>query len=172
VESPRDQGTEDGIAKVLRWLDEESCQPQTVADPSLRFKIKFKVEKWVVYVGQSLQAKDSIVVWLNVGLSPEEANLAYRQFKEQRQRDFLTELRYELIYSGKVGSFMMKFDNQNRYQSIDLLSKPLFYETLTKEKLVYAYMNLLDALNLTVMLLGKHWDYYPPGYFSTRAPPR
>jgi hypothetical protein len=159
---PIDQEIGEVRSKIIRWFEEEHREPQSVADPKLRIKVKFRSGPFVLYVTQPLDATDWVVVLGTLSLSDAELEIAYTNFSEEKQRNFLVDLNLLLDSNNEVWQYFPHFNTQNRYCSLDVVSRPIFYESLNKERLVHSAISIQKAIHSAEMVFGKAWGYFAP----------
>jgi hypothetical protein len=123
--------------KVLNWLKEEGYSPQENNDPKAHYNISIKVGSMGLgcSIIHDIRFPDNLFVAVNIRL-PEEKITFYKNMTAQKKNDFLWDLRMTLVKETELGSFETKFGSSFELQSIFLTSKRVYYDELTKGRLI------------------------------------
>ena len=131
--------------EIGRWLREENLSPSEVLDPQALFN--FHIQPGNLNVVQMVDWRDSIVVGTNVLLGPLSAKI--NQLDRERKQEFFWALSVELLKNDAIGDFDIKPDPPANVREVLLKSKPIFYDGLTKDRL----MNTIYSMNKIMIMI-------------------
>jgi hypothetical protein len=131
--------------KIGRWLQEENLSPSEALDPQALFN--FHIQPGNLNVVQMVDWRDSIVVGTNVLLGPLSAKI--NQLNRERKQEFFWDLSIELLKNEAIGDFDIKPNPPENVREVLLKSKPIFYDGLTKDRL----MNTIYSMNKVMIMI-------------------
>jgi hypothetical protein len=131
--------------KIGRWLREENISPSEALD--LQALFNFHIQPGNLNIVQMVDWRDSIVVGTNVLLGPLSGKI--NQLNRERKQEFFWDLSLELLKNEAIGDFDIKPDPPDNVSEVLLKSKPIFYDGLTKDRL----MNTIYSMNKTMIMI-------------------
>ena len=138
--------------KVLTWFREERFSHEEILDPNTHFNFGIKVSGSTLHVVQSVQNSDSIFVAANLILNPMQLDLLNKMSKNKR-RKFFWNLRLALVSNKSVLEFLIKPNPPEDIREIFISSKRIFYDALTKDRLLSIIYDVYKAIIMTVWIL-------------------
>jgi len=146
--------------KILSWLKEEALSPRENADPQAHFNITVNRGKVGCNIVQDVAHMDSVFVGANIVFGAKQQALL-RGMSAQKINDFLWDLEMSLIKNNELGDFQIKPKPPEDIQAVFVSSRSIYYDELTKSKLVFAINVVLRALMMTMWMLEKHAGVIP-----------
>jgi hypothetical protein len=142
--------------KILNWLKDEGLSPQENNDPKAYFSISIKFGDMGLgcTIFHDIRFPDCLFVAVNLCL-PEDRITLYRNMTNQKKNDLLWDLRMTLIREAEVGSFQPKFGSSNELQSVFLCSRKMYYEELTKSKLMFTVLSIMRIATMIIWIVEK-----------------
>jgi len=141
--------------KILGWLKEESLSPEDVADPNAYFNFGVKVSGSPLHVVQSVGAIDGVIVGANLILTPTQMDQLKSMDGKTRQ-EFFWDLRLALLKNNRLGDFQIKPDPPDSIQEVFVSSRRIFYDALTKDRLINAIGDVYRAVMMVIWMLERY----------------
>lgn len=147
--------------KVLNWLKEEAFSPQEVSDSQAYFNIGITVSGLAFHVVQSVRNIDSIFVGGNLVLTEEQLKLL-RDMNVKKRQEFFWDLRLALLGNSELGDFQIKPNPPDDFRELFVASKRIFYDALTKDRLVSAISGVFKAVMMVIWMLERYAGIVTP----------
>jgi len=138
--------------KILNWLKEEKLQPREISDPNAYFNICITVGGLALHVIQKADQIDSIAVGANLVFTEEQLKLLENMSDKKRQ-EFFWELRLALLKNNELGDFQIKPNPPHDVKEVFISSRRLFYDGLTKDRLMTAIFTVYKAIFMVIWML-------------------
>jgi len=142
--------------KVLGWLKEEVLSPEEISDPHAFFNFGISVGGLRFHVVQNVRSVDSIFVGGNLVLPEEQSQLLREKMDEKKRQEFFSDLRLALLTNSEIGDFQIKPSPPDDIREVFVASKRVFYDALTKDRLVSAIHAVHKAVIMAVWMLESH----------------
>lgn len=153
--------------RIMNWLNEENYSPTEVADSNAYFNFSAKVGRLSCNVVQNIRKLDSFVVGVNFNFSSEQIELLQKMGKKRRQ-EFFWDLRLALIRNNELGEFAVKPNPPENVKVVFISSRPIFYDALSKDRLVSGIHLILRTVWMIVWMLERYAGSITPK--ETRIP--
>ena len=140
--------------KIRRWLREENIFPREALDPQAHFNFYIQHGNLNVNIVQKVDWRDSIVVGTNVLLGPLSGKID--QLNQEKKQEFFWDLSLELLKNEEIGDFDIKPDPPNKVHEVLIKSKPIFYDGLTKDRLMNTIYSMFKTMIMIPCLIAKY----------------
>lgn len=140
--------------KIGRWLREENIFPREALDPEAHFNFYIQQSNLNVNIVQKVEWQDSIVVGTNVLLGPLSSKID--QLDHEKKQEFFWDLSLELLKNGEIGDFNITPDPPDKVREVLIKSKPIFYDGLTKDRLMNTIYAMFKTMIMIPCLIAKH----------------
>lgn len=131
-------------------------------DKNAHFNIRYKIGSYYLIVAQPLTVADAITIYGSSAPTNEQLTVAYKDFDESRHGRFINDLKLWLLAMDEVGNYDLKTDSQGRFVSMELQSKQIYYDGLTKDRLVGVSLELVKAMLAGALIFENHFGKLPP----------
>jgi len=142
--------------KVLVWLKEEAYSPEDVVDPNAFFNFNIKVAGSPLHVVQSVRNIDSVFVGANLVLTPVQLDLLKNNMDKKKRQEFFWDLRLALLSNNRLGDFRIKPNPPDDVREVFISSKRIFYDALTKDRLINAISSVYKAIMMVIWMLERY----------------
>ncbi len=144
------------------WLKEESMHPEKIIAPNAYFNIKIKsVDLWLNLV-QSVRSIDSFIVATKWTLGKDQIDLYQNKMNKQKRIEYYWDLQFMLLNDSMIGDFKICSQPPNDFKQLFVSSKRIFYDGLTKQKLMDSIVSVHKAMIKSVFLLERYSGVFPP----------
>ncbi|RZN42943.1 MAG: DUF2299 domain-containing protein [Methanophagales archaeon ANME-1-THS] len=140
--------------KIGRWLREENIFPQEALDPQAQFNFYVQHGTLNVNIVQKVDWHDSIVVGTHVILGPLSSKID--QLDYEKKQEFFWDLSLELLKNGDIGDFDITPDPPDNVREVLIKSRPIFYDGLTKDRLMNTMYAMFKAMIMIPCLIAKY----------------
>ncbi|MBE0516375.1 MAG: DUF2299 family protein [Methanophagales archaeon] len=140
--------------KIGSWLREENIFPREALDPQAHFNFYIQLGNLNVNVVQKVDWRDSIVLGTTVFLGPLSGKID--QLNQEKKQGFFWDLSLELLKNEEIGDFDIKPDPPDTVSEVLIQSKPIFYDGLTKDRLMNSIYSLVKIMILIPCLIAKY----------------
>lgn len=147
--------------KIIDWLKEEACSPVEETDPNAFFNITAKVGKLGCQIVQPVNKTDSFIVAGRVVLPPEMLEII-KSMNSEKKTALFWDLRLSLVSNSELLDFQIESDTQEDIKAIGMSSRPIFYDSFTKERLFSAMFGVTRAVLMMMWMIQKHAGKLPP----------
>jgi hypothetical protein len=141
--------------RILTWLKEEAFSPEEKVDPQAYFNISSKIGNLGCNISQDVQHIDSFFVAANIVLLEEQLVLL-REMDDKKRKEFFWDLRMSLLRNNEIGDFQIKPNPPEDTQAVFISSKRVYYDDLTKGRLIDAIHVVLRACIMVVWMLQQY----------------
>lgn len=142
--------------KIIGWLKEEACLPTENKDPNAFFNISAKMGNASCNVVQDAPRPDSIFVFVNLLLTKEQLDLFRKIMNVEKRQNYFWNLRLALASNAGIGFFEIRPTPPENIESIFIASRRLYYDSLTKEKIMNAMISVLTAAHISIWMMEQH----------------
>jgi hypothetical protein len=141
--------------RILDWLKEETFSPEEKADPQAYYNILCRIGALGCNIVQDVHHMDSFFVATNLILGNEQIVLL-KSMGEGKRKGFFVDLRMNLLKNSELGQFAIKPNPPEEIQIISVASKRVYYDELTKGKLISAIEAVIKAITMTIWMLEQY----------------
>ena len=138
--------------KIINWLKEEGYFPLERANPHTRIYISVRASGWECDIIQYVEHIDKLFVVTNVVLLEEQVGFL-RKMTDEKKNAFFCELRMSLLKNNELGNFEIEPNPPQDIRNVGISSRTIFYDDLTKSRLIGAIMTVLRAGLMVVWML-------------------
>ena len=135
----------DSREKIKTWLVEERLSPEDVQNPDANFTIKINVYGTIMFVVHSVQFLDSISVSASFDLTGEKDQTFLEAMDMRKRSEFLRDLSIALLSNNGIWYHLIRPNPPKEIRSFELASRRVYYDTMTKEKLMNAILDVRNA---------------------------
>ena len=140
--------------KIGSWLREENIFPREALDPQAHFNFYIQLGNLNVNVVQKADWRDSIVLGTTVFLGPLSGKID--QMNQEKKQEFFWDLSLELLKNEEIGDFDIKPDPPDNVSEVLIQSKPIFYDGLTKDRLMNTIYSMFKIMIMIPCLIAKY----------------
>ncbi len=149
---------EDVESKIMKWLKEEKFSPTKKESPNAYFHIEAKVDNLVLNVIHGTYFKDSLEVVIGFAYSPDQMKLINEILDPVSKKRYYNSVHLELQRHPLVWNYHFTED----YSDINLHSKRLYYDSLTKDSFMHLFFFMAKMFKLPMTLLQPYfWAFWP-----------
>jgi len=141
--------------KVLTWLKEQAFSPQEMPDANAYFNFGIKVAGHPLHVVQDVRSLDSVFAGANLVLTTPQLSLLKNMDKQKRQ-EYFWDLRLTLLGNTELGDFEIKPNPPDDVREVFISSKRIFYDALTKDRLINAIGGVYKAVMMIIWMLERY----------------
>jgi hypothetical protein len=142
--------------KVLNWLKEEGLSPEEMEDPNAYFNFNVNVGGRPFNVVQNVLSLDSICVTASLVFTPDQLTLLKHKMNKKKKKEYFWDLRLAMLKNSDVGDFDVKPDPPDDVREVFVCSRKIFYDALTKHKLLHAIHSAYKAYMMVIWMLERH----------------
>lgn len=146
----------DSREKIRSWLDEERLSPEDVQNPGAFYTYKINVYGTMMFVVHSTQFVDSVSVSASFDLTGEKDQKILQSMDLKRRSEFLRDLSVALLSNNGIWYHLVRPNPPNEMRIFELASRRVYYETMTKEKLMNAILDVRNASGIFTCLFEKY----------------
>lgn len=146
--------------KIINWLKEEACSPEEKPDPNTYFNILVKFGSLGCRVIQPVQRRDSISAAIKFPVPPEKIALL-NGLSAEKKIEFFWDLRLALLKNNELADFQIEQDSHGDTKAVTIFSRPIFYEDLTKGRLMSAIFAVTRATLMVIWMIQKYAGKLP-----------
>lgn len=141
-------------AKIGQWLEEENIVPREALDPQAHFNFYVQQGNFNVNIVQMVTWHDSIVVGTTVLLGHLSEKID--QLDPEQKQEFFWDLSLELLKNEAIGDFNITPDPPDDVREIFIKSRPIFYDGLTKDRLMNTIYAMFKTMIMIPCLIAKY----------------
>ena len=143
--------------KVLNWLKEEAFSPEEISDANAYFNFNIKVAGRPLHVLQNVRSIDSIFAGANLVFTPPQLSLLKNSMDKKKRQEFFWDLRLALLGKTELGDFEIKPNPPDDVREVFISSKRIFYDALTKDRLIHAIGSVYKNVTMVVWMLEERY---------------
>jgi hypothetical protein len=147
--------------KIIDWLKEEGFSAEEKQDPNAFFNIAATKGGMGVNIVQNQPFNDSIFIGGNIAVSPEQ-QVSYKARSKEKKEEFIWDIQMNLARNNELGDFMLKPNPTENLETIFISSRRIYYEELTKGKLLASINIVFKSLVTTIWMLQKFTGTHMP----------
>lgn len=148
--------------RVLFWLKEESLSPEEIIDPNGYFNFVITSGDLKLNVIQNSRHIDSLFIGTKWTLGKEQLDLHKNIMDDAKRIALFWDLQFMLLNDNLLGDYQINPNPPHDFLELFVSSKPIFYDSLTKQTLMHAVFAVHKAMMRAVLLLEKHGGVLPP----------
>jgi hypothetical protein len=155
--------------RIRTWLVDERFSPEEIKDDHSFYIFKINVYGTIMFVGHSTQFTDSISASASFDLTGEKDQRLLASMDERRRAEFVRDLAITMLSNNAIWYHLIRPSPPKEMRSFELASRRIYYDTLTKEKLMNAILDVRNASGIFTCL----FERYAQGVFprqEIRAP--
>jgi hypothetical protein len=141
---------------IRTWLAVERFSPEEVRDDHSYYIFKINVYGTIMFVGHSTQFTDSISASASFDLTGEEDQRLLSGMDEKRRTEFVRELGIAMLSNNAIWYHLIRPNPPKDMRSFELASRRIYYDTLSKEKLMNAILDVRNASRIFTCLFERH----------------
>lgn len=138
--------------RIVDWLETEKLRPKEIPDSNAHFNIVAHISNLGFNIIQRKDKKDNIFIGTNLNFTPQQISL-FKGMNEAKRQSYFWNLRMRLLNSPNLGSFEIKPHAPQEISVVFISSKPIFYDGLSKDRLLNVLFDVHKAVMMTVWLL-------------------
>jgi hypothetical protein len=146
--------------RIIGWLKEEACSPTEQPDPNSYFNIAIKMGVFKCLIVQPVQKTDSIIAVSRVILPPDMLGLL-KAIDSEKRTELFWNLRLSILKNSELLEFNIESDSTDDIKSVTLISRPVFYDEMTKSRLFSAIYAVTRATLMVMFTLQKYSGKMP-----------
>ena len=147
---------EEAREKLRSWLGEERLSPEEVQNPGAYFTFKINVYGTIMFVVQSTQFVDSCSISASFDLTGEKDQRILQAMDAKKRTDFLRELSLALLSNNGIWYHLIRPNPPSEMRVFELASRRIYYETMTKEKVMNAVLDVRNASGIFTCLFERY----------------
>jgi hypothetical protein len=146
----------DSQEKIKSWLSEERFTPEDVQNPGAFYTFKINVYGTIMFVVHSTQFIDSVSVSASFDLTGEKDQRILQSMDNKKRSEFLRDLSIALLSNNGIWYHLVRPNPPNEMRVFELASRRVYYDTMTKEKLMNAILDVRNASGIFTCLFEKY----------------
>lgn len=153
--------------KITTWLTEEQFTVKEKADPKTYFNLEITKGRTVANVAAPLSSS-SIIVGGGIAIDPQTVS-AYQELEDDKKKACVDELMMYLITNPSVAEYSIGPNPPSDFRQVRCVSKPLFTDTLTKERVISRIIDVHKVWLAVQAILSKYTGFLAPGRADSSA---
>lgn len=141
--------------RIRIWLSEERLSPEEVQNPGAHFTFKINVYGTIMFVVHSTQFIDSFSVSASFDLTGEKDQRTLQAMDTRMRSEFLRDLSLALLSNNGIWYHLIRPNPPSEMKIFELASRRIYYDTMTKEKLMNAILDVRNASGIFTCLFEK-----------------
>lgn len=150
-------------AKISRWLSEESCKPAERSDSRAHFAIEITFNNQSFAVIQPKERNDSLSVGSRMGLATFQVE-RLKKMELPKKEALIWELHLALMNKNQLSLFELGPHLPTDFNEATIQSRPIYYDALTKDRLMSAIESVFRAFVLIQDTIDKYSGSITPMY--------
>ena len=146
----------DSREKIKTWLVEERLSPEEVQNPDAYFTFKINVYGTIMFVVHSTQFLDSFSVSASFDLTGEKDQVLMEAMDMRKRSEFLRDLSIALLSNNGIWYHLIRPNPPKEMRSFELASRRVYYDTMTKEKMMNAILDVRNASGIFTCLFERY----------------
>lgn len=146
----------DARDKIKTWLTDERLSPDEVQNAGAYYTFKVNVYGTIMFIVHSTQFLDSVSVSASFNLTGEKDQRILQSMDEKRRQEFLRDLSLSLLSNNGIWYHLIRPNPPSEMKVFELASRRIYYDTITKEKLMNAILDVRNASGIFTCLFEKY----------------
>lgn len=146
---------ESNLGKIKNWLDEDKIPYKELADDTTYFTLKVTISNINLAIFQPKTFADHFFITTNINISQEHLK-ALQEQDQDKKLDFFRKIRHQLTNDSNVLEFEILPKPPDIISTINIASYWLYYDGLTKEKLIYSLYGARKNLFKVICMIEDH----------------
>jgi hypothetical protein len=142
--------------RIRSWLVEERFSPEDVQNPGAYYTYRINVYGTIMFVVHSTQFVDSVSVSASFDLTGEKDQKILQSMDMKRRAEFLRDLSLTLLSNNGIWYHLVRPNPPEEMRVFELASRRIYYETMTKEKLMNAILDVRNASGIFTCLFERY----------------
>jgi hypothetical protein len=142
--------------KIKRWLEEENLMPEETENPDAYYTFGISVYGMKLFVVHSRHFPDSVSVSANFDVTGKEEQQKFVCMGEKGRKNFIHDLSIALYSDNRIWYHIVRPNPPSEIKAFEIGSRRIYYETITKEKLMNAIFDVRNASLLFSVLSERH----------------
>jgi hypothetical protein len=147
---------EDSRERIRTWLIEERLSPEVLQNPDAYFTFKINVYGTIMFVVHSTQFSDSFSVSASFDLTGEKDQVFLEAMDMRKRSEFLRDLSIALLSNNGIWYHLIRPNPPKEMRSFELASRRVYYDTMTKEKVMNAILDVRNASGIFTCLFERY----------------
>jgi hypothetical protein len=148
--------TPDAKEKIRTWLIEERLSPEEVQNPGAFFTFKINVYGTIMFIVHSTQFPDSFSVSASFDLTGDKDQRILQTMDTKKRTEFLRDLSIALLSNNGIWYHLIRPNPPNEMKVFELASRRIYYDTMVKEKVMNAVMDVRNASGIFTCLFERY----------------
>lgn len=153
--------------KITTWLIEEHFTVKEKADPQTYFNLEIMKGRTVANVAAPLSSS-GVMVAGGTAIDP-QAISAYQVLEDDKKKVCVNELMMYMITNPSISEYSIGPNPPSDFRLVRCVSKPLFADTLTKERLLAVIIDIHKVWLAVQGILSKYTGSQAPGRADSGA---
>jgi len=146
----------DAKERIRTWLSEERFSPEEVQNPGAHFTFKINVYGTIMFVVHSTQFSDSFSVSASFDLTGDKDQRILQGMDLRKRTEFLRDLSLALLSNNGIWYHLIRPNPPNDMKIFELASRRIYYDTMTKEKVMNAVLDVRNASGIFTCLFERY----------------
>jgi len=146
----------DSREKIKTWLIEERLSPEEVQNPDAYFTFKINVYGTIMFLVHSTQFLDSFSISASFDLTGEKDQAFLASMDLRKRTEFLRDLSIALLSNNGIWYHLVRPNPPKEMRSFELASRRVYYDTMTKEKVMNAILDVRNASGIFTCLFERY----------------
>ena len=146
----------DSREKIKTWLIEERLSPEEVQNPDAYFTFKINVYGTIMFLVHSTQFLDSFSISASFDLAGEKDQAFLASMDLRKRTEFLRDLSIALLSNNGIWYHLVRPNPPKEMRSFELASRRVYYDTMTKEKVMNAILDVRNASGIFTCLFERY----------------
>ena len=146
----------DSKERIKTWLNEERLSPEDVQNAGAHFTFKINVYGTIMFVVHSTQFIDSVSVSASFDLTGEKDQKILQTMDARKRSEFLRDLSLTLLSNNGIWYHLVRPNPPTEMRIFELASRRIYYDTMTKEKLMNAILDVRNASGIFTCLFERY----------------
>jgi len=142
--------------RIKTWLVDERFSPEEIKDDHSYYIFKINVYGTIMFVGHSTQFTDSISASASFDLTGEKDQRLLAGMDDRRRTDFVRDLGIAMLSNNAIWYHLIRPNPPKDIRSFEFAFRRIYYDTLTKEKLMNAILDVRNASGIFTCLFERH----------------
>jgi len=148
--------TTDAKERIRTWLNEERLSPEEVQNPGAFFTFKINVYGTIMFVVHSTQFADSFSISASFDLTGDKDQRILQTMDTRKRTEFLRDLSIALLSNNGIWYHLVRPNPPNDMKIFELASRRVYYDTMTKEKVMNAVLDVRNASGIFTCLFERY----------------
>jgi hypothetical protein len=146
---------ESNFERIKNWLEEDKIAYKELSDETTYFTLKVTISNIHLAIFQPKTFVDHFFITTNINISQDHLK-ALQEQDQDKKLDFFRKIRHQLTNDSNVLEFEILPKPPELISTINIASYWLYYDGLTKEKLIYTLYGARKNLFKIICIIEDH----------------